>query len=536
MNAAFATPLSAGTSYSISLSAQNVGSNNASDNVKLSTNGLIFGTESTKLFYGVGDYFNGNYSATITSSAWHNYVLTFTSTTVNLYIDGVFQESKAFSSPSLTTVEIGDWLADRGAFDFKGNIDDVRVYNTAVSAQDVSNLYAGIPQWNVGTASITATNNITTDIMGTTLTAGAGKNITLTAGGSIINDSVGTVSGSQSSGSGGNITLAANATNFATIPTISTNGNVTFEPDTASTTIGVAGGAGSLAITSGILGDVTAGSVTIGNTADTGATTVNAYTWAVPLTLISGSGPITISGAQTMGTHSLTLETDGTLSIGADLASSGTGTLTIEPATASDTIGVNETSGSTLLITPTDLGYINSQGWANLTIGNSSDSGAMTLPATIFASDGVTSFITGGSGSITVTGTQTGTGTTAFSFTGPTTINANLTTANQNITFGSAVTLGANSIVNSGTATTDFASTVAGSSYNLTLTGDNLTLGGNMTGTGAHHHPALHRKHQPAHQRRHVERPTTSPASRSATSRTPVGAASPSATAATPAA
>lgn len=213
---------------------------------------------------------------------------------------------------------------------FSGSVDDVRVYNTTLSAQDVKNLYAGIPQWSVGTASITATNNITTDIMGTTLTAGAGKNITMTAGGSIINNSVGTVSASQSAGSGGNVTLIANALNFAANPTISTNGTVTIEPDTASTTIGVAGGAGSLAITSAVLGDITAGEVDIGATGDTGLLTANAYTWGENVKFFGGSGGIAINGVQTMGGNSLFAQTasTGDITIGASggVSSTATGT------------------------------------------------------------------------------------------------------------------------------------------------------------------------------------------------------------------
>ena len=62
----------------------------------------------------------------------------------------------------------------------------------------------------------------------------------------------------------------------------------------------MAGGAGTLQITSGtgsILTSTTAGFITIGNTADTGAMSVDAYTWGEPLSLVSGSGPITIAGA-----------------------------------------------------------------------------------------------------------------------------------------------------------------------------------------------------------------------------------------------
>ncbi len=56
-----------------------------------------------------------------------------------------------------------------------------------------------------------ASNNINLDLQGNTLSLAAGKNITLTAGNQILTDSTGTITTSQSSGSGGIITM--NATN-----------------------------------------------------------------------------------------------------------------------------------------------------------------------------------------------------------------------------------------------------------------------------------------------------------------------------------
>jgi len=142
-------------------------------------------------------------------------------------------------------------------------------------------------------------------------------------------------------------------------------------------------------------------------------------------------------------------------------------------------VGVAGGAG-TLGVTSAILGSITA---GSLTIGNSSDTGAMTIGAySSWAQP--TSFITGSSGSITVSGAQVATGGGSFAFTGPTTLDANLTTANQNIAFNSATTLGANSTVNSGTATTSFGSTISDGTYNLTLTGDHLTLGGNVSGTG----------------------------------------------------
>ena len=109
----------------------------------------------------------------------------------------------------------------------------------------------------------------------------------------------------------------------------------------------------------------------------------------------------------------------------------------------------------------------------SLTIGNTSDSGLMTLAAYSTRAQ-PTSFITSGTGSILVSGAQAATGSGAFTFTGPTTLDANLTTASQNVTFNSAVTLGTNETINTvgGASAIDFASTVdsTGGARTLTLT------------------------------------------------------------------
>ena len=157
-----------------------------------------------------------------------------------------------------------------------------------------------------------------------------------------------------------------------------------------------------------------------------------------------------------------------------------TGNATLLPTSPGTTVGVAGGAGALAFGTGI-LGDITA---SSLTIGSTLDSGAMTL-ATYSSWANPVSFLTGSSGSITVSGAQTATGSGSFAFTGPTTLDANITTANQNVAFNSAVSLGANSTINSGTATTSFGSTVGDGSYNLTLTGDHLTLGGNVSGTGS---------------------------------------------------
>ena len=98
----------------------------------------------------------------------------------------------------------------------------------------------------------------------------------------------------------GNIILIADKIPIWTSATLQTTGNVIFKPNTANTTVGVAGGGGTLQITSsagGVLPSITAGSITIGATGDTGLLTAAANTWSTPVSLVCGSGGITVSGA-----------------------------------------------------------------------------------------------------------------------------------------------------------------------------------------------------------------------------------------------
>jgi hypothetical protein len=220
--------------------------------------------------------------------------------------------------------------------------------------------------------------------------------------------------------------------------------------------------------------------VVIGSTSNTGGITAGNTTWGNALTLVTG-GNLTTTGAESMGASSLTLETGGNLTLGGNVTSTGTGTLTIEPLTAGTSIGVGGGAGN-LSVTTADLGYISSQGWGNFTIGRSDGTGTITLPATIFASTGNTTFLESGSGNISLTGNVTGTGSTAFAFTGPTSLSGNVATGNQAISFNSAVTLGGNSSVNSGTGTTSFGSTINGND-NLTASAGTLSFGGAIGGS-----------------------------------------------------
>ncbi len=127
----------------------------------------------------------------------------------------------------------------------------------------------------------------------------------------------------------GNTVINTNSATWAA-SIIRTTGNVTFSPLDAATTVGVAGGAGTLGVTAAVLGTTTAGSITIGRTDGAGLMTVNARTWSAPVSLLNGTANIAINGAQVMGARSFRAQTtsaaDIVIGAGASITSTATGT------------------------------------------------------------------------------------------------------------------------------------------------------------------------------------------------------------------
>lgn len=83
---------------------------------------------------------------TILNDTWYNIVVTYDGTTVRLYIDGVFRLSRVVNYNTHTTgFAIGHHLryvnTGFGGFGFDGQILDVRIYDDALSAGDITSLY-----------------------------------------------------------------------------------------------------------------------------------------------------------------------------------------------------------------------------------------------------------------------------------------------------------------------------------------------------------------------------------------------------------
>jgi len=186
----------------------------------------------------------------------------------------------------------------------------------------------------------------------------------------------------------GNIIFADDAIQNWANTTVQTTGTVTFKPYTTTTTVGVNNNGSNLDITSvdvgngSILGSITGASlVVIGNGNDTGVFTATATNWGFNAEYITGSGNMSITGNQAMGSNNLTISTNDTaFSLTGNLT--GSGNLTIMPTTGTTTMDIGGAS-NTLNLSSAEMGKIVS-GWSSETFGASGDTGAVKIDANTF--------------------------------------------------------------------------------------------------------------------------------------------------------
>jgi len=77
----------------------------------------------------------------ITDTGWHHAVVTKNGSTIKLYIDGVDYTGAVTNQTIVNTTSVFFISGPSGEFPFNGSIDDVRIYNRALSASEVSRLY-----------------------------------------------------------------------------------------------------------------------------------------------------------------------------------------------------------------------------------------------------------------------------------------------------------------------------------------------------------------------------------------------------------
>ncbi len=161
--------------------------------------GMIYGYTSGKFEFYSQNYTGTNPRTALTSSIndtnWHNIVWTYDGTTLKGYLDGSLDKSSAISF-SVTNANphfyIGDSSPGAGVNSdyFSGNLDDIRIYNRALSVTEVESLGIGNePATSLATTTLnhdlTVNGNLTLD-GGKIDAASANYNITL--GGNFEND------------------------------------------------------------------------------------------------------------------------------------------------------------------------------------------------------------------------------------------------------------------------------------------------------------------------------------------------------------
>jgi hypothetical protein len=104
------------------------------------------------------------------AGSWYHVAYTFDGTTHRLYLGGVWQSSStmAVGTGAPSELYFGCWGGGGPAEQFKGNLDDIRIYNRALSASEIASLAAG--QY-VATGTVTLGGNL---VVGGNLTVSSG--------------------------------------------------------------------------------------------------------------------------------------------------------------------------------------------------------------------------------------------------------------------------------------------------------------------------------------------------------------------------
>ncbi|SHE66176.1 filamentous hemagglutinin family N-terminal domain-containing protein [Marinomonas polaris DSM 16579] len=209
----------------------------------------------------------------------------------------------------------------------------------------------------------------------------------------------------------GNITFNTDALTIADGKTVAGSGTLQITTKTANKLIDV-GGATADALqltTTNISTDFADGfaNITIGGVGHTGGIEIGADTTFKDAAILQTSGALSVSNNLAAGANNLTLKV-GELSVADGKAISGTGTLNITSDTASDAISIVDTiddnAVDTLQLLSADFVSKIADGFSSIVIGDSSQSGNITIGATAF-NDALTLQSTG---TVTQTGAITG--------------------------------------------------------------------------------------------------------------------------------
>lgn len=308
----------------------------------------------------IGLYFNGNAAGTFADISSQNGSITLTGTGAGTAAtsnnnDGMallYAKARATGTGAVTLTGTASFGASRGVTLF-GTTTEVSSAGGAISVtgtgggSEVVAAYGfvsrGIDMVDGASVSSTGAGNIT--LRGIAGSAGNGL---------VFRGTAATVGGASHTG---NTTLRADdLVNSATTLTLSRQaggGTIIFRTDTDATTIGVNGGAGTLAITSGILSAVSGFSIQeIGSASQTGAiTTGGGWTLARNTDLISTTGGTISLGSTALGGNILTLNSAAAATQTGGIT--GAGTVNLEGAGNATLTGGNSFTNLTLAKTGT---------------------------------------------------------------------------------------------------------------------------------------------------------------------------------------
>lgn len=369
------------------------------------------------------------------------------------------------------------------------------------------------------------------------------------AGDSVLTAGTGTISLRGVAMSSQSLTLAADAIDLLggnDSVTGDGTGTLTLRGGSDATTIGLAGGAGTLQLSQADLDAVTSGAIfemLIGSVTGTGDITVPAGGVSFnndvrflgdtatlvlngPITFANPTGCLTFDLAVDLGTDltagciifndALTITAAGidlavgtgnidfnsTVDVGAfgldatgddinfaggadSVTGTGAGTVRLTAGTVGN-IRVGA-AGSGLVITTTDLAAF-ADGFGSLIIGNTTDANTITLGAATYRDP--VRFETTGAGSINVTGALTGTSDASFAFGGATSLGADVSTAGGDIDLEGTTLLNADATLSAGAGTVTTNAGLGLDGNDLTISADAIdfaggadSVGGDGTGT-----------------------------------------------------
>jgi hypothetical protein len=88
-----------------------------------------------------GNEFSGSTAVGLNNGDWHHYtIVNDASTDTQLYIDGALVGAATYKAPG-GVFTLGSEAAGSATYGWVGKIDDVKIYNTALSAEEISNLH-----------------------------------------------------------------------------------------------------------------------------------------------------------------------------------------------------------------------------------------------------------------------------------------------------------------------------------------------------------------------------------------------------------